>query len=173
MFSLVLVLLLAATGCAGGKGTFSSEIVDETGAYKVTADDAAKDSAVGSLGGGITISENQVLLVSPDLEKGSIQLRLLDSKGDVAFDEEISGRVLSTYDLDPGEYSIGATCNENGTTGTMLVVPEDKNEFEKQNETLDTALSSLNESDEDKTEETKTEKVEAEETKTEEVKIAE
>ena len=130
--------LLALAGCAG-KGTLSSAIDDGTGAYKVTASDAGKGSAVAS-SGGIVIGEGQILVASPDLSKGSLQLRLLDGAGKAALDEKMSGSVLSTYDFAPGEYAIGVTCNEDGTTGTLLVVAVDAAEFEQQNQDLESIL---------------------------------
>ena len=136
--ALACMLLLA--GCAG-RGTLSSAIDDETGAYKVTANDAGKDSAVVA-GGGVILEEGQILVVSPDLTKGSLQVRLVDGSNNVVLNEKVSGRVLATFDIAPGEYAIGVTCNENGTTGTLLVASVNVAEFEQQNQDLDAILKS-------------------------------
>ncbi|MBQ9057978.1 MAG: hypothetical protein IJ125_02210 [Atopobiaceae bacterium] len=141
-----LLCVVALGGCAG-KGTLSSAIDDETGAYTVTADDAGKGASVGSIGGGIEIEEGEILVASPDLSKGSLQMRLLDAGGEVVLDEKMSGHVLSTHELSPGDYSIGVTCNEDGTTGTLLLVATDAKEFEQQNQDLEAIMSQIGNSD--------------------------
>lgn len=133
--------VLALVGCAG-KGSLSDKIDDDTGAYTFTADDAGKGSAVGSFGGGIDIENGQILAVSPDLEKGSLQLKLLNEANETVLDENVTGRQITTYELGAGSYSISVACNEDGTTGTLLVVPVNADEFEKQNKDLEAALSS-------------------------------
>lgn len=135
-----LACMLLLSGCAG-RGTLSSDIDDQTGAYKVTASDAGKDSAVAT-SGGVIIEEGQILVVSPDLTKGSLQVRLVAGVDDVVLNEKVSGRVLSTFDIAPGEYAIGVTCNENGTTGALVIAPVNATEFEQQNQDLDAALKS-------------------------------
>lgn len=135
---LLVVGMFILAGCAG-RGSLSSDIIDETGAYKVTADDAGKGSAV-MASGGVTVKEGQIVVVSPDLQKGSLQLKLIDSSNKTVFDEKITGRVLDTHEFDFGEYAISVTCNEDGTTGTLLVVAVDAAEFEKQNQDLEAAL---------------------------------
>ena len=126
----LLVCVVAFGGCAG-RGSLSDEIDDATGAYVYKADDAGKGSAVASLGGGIDIKDGQVLVISSELEKGSLQVRLLDDDGEVVLEEEESGHASSTHELEPGSYSIGVTCNEDGTTGTMTVGPMNEDEVGK------------------------------------------
>ncbi len=122
MLVVALACIVVIAGCAG-QGYLKDEVDDATGSYKITASDAAKDSSIGSLGGGISIKDGQKLLVSPDLEKGSLQVRLLDAGSETVLDVEASGSAASTHELAPGDYSIGVTCNEDGTTGTLLVAP--------------------------------------------------
>lgn len=117
-------------GCAG-QGYLKDEIDDKTGGYTYTADDAGKGSAVASLGGGIDIKDSQVLVVDSKLDKGSLQLRLLDAAGEVVLDEKESGTAIAQHELDAGSYSISVTCNEDGTTGTLHVAPMNKDEAAK------------------------------------------
>lgn len=151
VLALALVLVLGLGSCKG-KGTFSSEIPEEGGAYKVIADDAPKGSAVASLGGGILIEEGEDLLVSPNLSEGSVQLQLINADSVTVIDLEVSGDVLSNYAVDPGDYSVSVTCLENGTTGTVLIFGEDPEELAKQNADLETALESLGMSTESESE---------------------
>lgn len=139
--ALVVAMCSFVLAACAGNGTLSSEIDDETGAYMVTADDAGKGTAVGSLGGGVEVGEGQLLVASPDLQKGSLQLRVLDGAGEVVIDEEQSGHVLSTHELEPGDYSVSVTCNEDGATGTLLLVAVDAVDFEAQNQDLEALLS--------------------------------
>lgn len=134
--------MLALAGCGGGKAVFSSDITDE-GLYTITAENAAKDSSVGMIGGGIIVEEGQVFAISPDLQKGSVQVVLLDASGEKALDETIDGRELKEFEIEAGEYSIGVTCRENGTTGTVLIAPVDAAELEKQNQDLEAALKAI------------------------------
>ena len=130
--------VLALAGCAG-RGTLSSDIIEETGAYKVVADDAAKDAAV-MASGAVIVEEGQVVVISPDLTKGSLKVKFMDAANETVFDEKVGGRVLSTYEFAPGEYAIAVTCLENGTTGSLVVASVDADEFEKQNQDLEKAL---------------------------------
>ena len=141
LMSLLLAGMLLLTGCAG-KGSLSSEIIDETGAYKVTANDAGKGSAV-MMSGGFVVEEGQIVAVSPDIKKGNLQVKLMDASGEVVLDEKVTGSVLETFELDPGDYAIAVACNENGATGTVLVVPVGAAEFEKQNQNLEAALAAM------------------------------
>ncbi len=69
----VLVLALALTAC-GAKGTMSAEDTEEGGGVKVTCERAGDGNAVN---GYVTIKEGQCLVLSPMLEKGSIQVRAI------------------------------------------------------------------------------------------------
>ena len=137
----LLLSALVLVGCAG-KGSLSSDLGDGDGAYKVTADDAGKGSAV-MASGGFVVEEGQIVVISPDMTKGNLQIRLLNASGDLVIDEKVSGHVLSTYEVASGDYGIAAVCNEDGATGTVLVVAVDKAEFEKQNQDLEAALAAM------------------------------
>jgi hypothetical protein len=92
---------------------------EETGAYVVNADNAAEGSTVASVGGGINVEKGQILVVSPDLRKGAMQLQLVNVRGETVFDEKVSGHVLDTYEIPVDTYSLVASCAVNGTTGTL------------------------------------------------------
>ena len=138
VISMLLMGVFALAGCAG-QGTLSSEILDDTGAYKVIANDAAKNSAI-KVDSLVTIEEGQLLLVSPDLQMGSLDVKLTSASGEVVFEEDVSGRVLDTYEVKPGKYDISVTCTTNGTTGVLVVNPVDAEEFAKQDAGLEAAL---------------------------------
>ena len=133
-----LACAVALAGCAGA-GSLQGEDADG-GACQVTADNAAKGAAYVSLGD-VEIAKGQLLVLSPVLQKGSLQVELFEDADEDALDQTVSGSVLSTYEVDPGSYSMRVTCAENGTTGTLLVHVMDAAEFERQNQALDAALS--------------------------------
>lgn len=136
--SVLIMGAFAMVGCAG-QGTLSSEIIDETGAYKVIADDAIKDSAI-KVDGLVEIEKGQLLLVSPDLQKGSLYVKLTNASGESAFEQDFSGRVLDTFEVTPGTYDISVTCSTSGTTGVLVLSTVDAEEFAKQDADLEAAL---------------------------------
>lgn len=149
--ALITLVALAAcmamlAGCAGnaGGGTLSSEVIAETGAFKVIADNADANSAVG-ISEGVTLKQGDVLLVSPDLTKGKLQVTITDKSGNTAFDAETSGRVLETHEIETGTYDITVACKQAGTTGALVVAAVNAEEFEQQDQDLEKALESLNE----------------------------
>lgn len=145
VFALVLACAMALSGC-GPKGTMSSDIDDNTGAYTVTTDNATTDMALGTTGG-IVVQAGQVLVISPELTSGSLQVKILNLEAPESdnplVDEKISGTELGVYELAPGDYGVGVNCAEDGTTGTMTIVAVDSAEFEKQNRNLDAVLSAM------------------------------
>ena len=136
----IAALACALTACTAQKSVFSDEIDEATGAFTVTADNGAKGSALGSVGGGATIEEGQVLVVSSNLTKGSVTVRLLDAAGDVAVEAKAQGAENQLFGLDAGEYSFGATCEEDGTTGTVIVVAVDEQAYNQAGGDLEKAL---------------------------------
>ena len=140
--ALALAMLVALSAC-GPKGTFGDEINDETGAITATAQNADKGSAVGATGG-IIVGENQTIVISPVMEKGSIQVKLMNAAGEAVLDEVASGKVLSTYTVAPGEYSFSFVCNANGTTGSVLICAVDTSVLEDQDAALAEILAQNN-----------------------------
>ena len=145
----VILLLLALTAC-GAKGTMSAEDNAETGGVDVVCQKAGDGTAVS---GYVTIEEGQCLVLSPNLEKGSIQIRAsmmereatasdLGIGDEVALDETVSGRVMSTYDLEPGEYMLGIIAKDN-PTGTLVILPYSVEDIQAQDEALAEELGQL------------------------------
>lgn len=140
-----LVLVLALTAC-GTSSSMSSDYDDETGAVKVVAENAAESY----VNGYVTVEEGQCLVVSPNLTKGSfdVQVSLMESEPtaedlgaaeEPTLEENVSGKVMSTYDLEPGEYMLGITARGNAT-GTLLIVPYSIQEMENENARLEEIL---------------------------------
>ena len=75
------------------------------------------------MGGGVEIEEGEVLVLTPDIEKGCLEIKIIDGSGETVFDETESGQGSSTHELEPGDYSMSVTVNENDTTGTLVVAP--------------------------------------------------
>ena len=136
-----LAMAMALTACAGS-GTLGDAIDEETGAITVTAKDAGKDSAVGA-SGGLVIGENQLLVISPNMQKGNLQVKLTNAAGTSPIDVEVGGTVLSTYQVEPGEYAFMITCKTNGATGTCVIVAVDAQEFAQQDAELNDKLAKL------------------------------
>lgn len=136
--------LAALAGCASnaGGGTLHSEFVAETGAFKVTADNVDANAAI-TVGGAVTIKKGDVLLVSPDLTKGKLQVTLTDKSGKTAFDKTLSGRILDTYEMDEGTYDITIVCKETGTTGSLLAIGANAAEYEQHDHELEEILGSM------------------------------
>ena len=137
-----LVLALALAAC-GSVGTMSAEDMEETGAVSVVCERAGDGTGVSSY---VTIEEGQCLVLSPDLEKGSIVVRALlmereattedlGTAEEPSLEETVDGRVMSTYDLEPGEYMLTFTSKDN-PTGTLLAVPYSRQEIEQQDADL-------------------------------------
>ena len=56
-----------------------------------------------------------------------------------ALDETVDGQVMSTYDLDPGEYMLTFTSKDN-PTGTLIAMSYSIQEMQEQNDKLEEAL---------------------------------
>ena len=142
----VLVLALALTAC-GSKGFMTAEDTAETGGVKVVCENAGDGTAVS---GYVTIEDGQCLVLSPNLDKGSIQVRAalmereattedLGTADELSLDETVDGKVMSTYDLEPGEYMLAFTSKGN-PTGSLIAVPYSIQEMQEQNDKLEEAL---------------------------------
>ncbi len=103
MLMAVLACVVAIGGCAG-RGSLSDEPDDATGGYTVKADDAGKGAAI---------------------------VKLTNAAGETVFEEKASGNASTVHEIEPGDYSMSVTCNEDGTTGTMLIAPMNKADAEK------------------------------------------
>ena len=150
VLSAVLVLALALTACGGAKGFMSAEDTEEPGVVKVVCENAGDGTGVN---GYVTIEEGDCLVLSPMLDKGSIQVRAmlmereattedLGTADEAALDETVDGKVMSTYELDPGEYMLTFTSKGN-PTGTLIAMPYSIQEMQEQNDQLEQALADL------------------------------
>ena len=137
--SVLLASVLALAGCAGGKGTLSAEVIAETGAFKIVASDAPNNAGIKSAGA-VTLKDGDALIVSPDLQKGSLQVTITSGSGTVVLDEKVDGRILDTYEVNPGTYDVEVTCKQAGTTGALVIAATNAAEFEKQNKDLEAVL---------------------------------
>ena len=145
--SLVLALALALTACGGAKGTMTAEPLEETDGVKVVMENAGDGTGVS---GNLTMEEGQVLVCSPDMEKGSAEVKIFEierepTADDMGIGEEpvlelfLDGRVMSDYELQPGDYMMFITSKDN-PTGTLLLFPESAEELQAQNESLAEAM---------------------------------
>ena len=141
----ILVLVLALAAC-GAPSSLTSDFDDETGAVKVVAENASESY----VNGYVTIEEGQCLVISPDLSKGSfdVQASVMEREAteqdlgvaeEPALEETVSGKDMSTYDLEPGEYMLGITARDKAT-GTMVIVPFSAQELESENARLEEVL---------------------------------
>ena len=137
------VLVLALVACSGQKSVFSDEIDDQTGVITITAENAGKGSSLGSLGGGIALGEDQALVVSSALDKGSVTIRVLGADDEVVIEATATGTNQDLYGFAPGDYSFGATCDEEGTTGTVVLAVVDETVYEQQGGDLEITLAQM------------------------------
>ena len=147
VLSAILVLALALTACGGAKGSMSAEDTEEAGVVKITCENAGDGTAVN---GYVTIEEGDCLVLSPMLDKGSIQVQAflmereataddLGTAEEAALDETVDGKVMSSYNLEPGEYMLTFTSKDN-PTGTLIAMPYSIQEMQEQNDKLEEAL---------------------------------
>ena len=147
ILSAVLVLALALTACGGATGSMSAEDTGDDGIVKIVCEKAGDGTGVT---GYVTIEEGDCLVLSPMLDKGSIQVQAflmereataddLGTAEEAALDETVDGKVMSSYDLDPGEYMLTFTSKDN-PTGTLIAMPYSIQEMQEQNDKLEEAL---------------------------------
>ena len=146
ILSAILILALALTAC-GAKGFLTAEDTGDDGIVKIVCEKAGDGTAVN---GYVTIEEGDCLVLSPVLEKGSIQVKAflmereattddLGTADEAALDETVDGKVMSTYDLDPGEYMLTFTSKDN-PTGSLIAMPYSIQDMQDQNDKLEEAL---------------------------------
>ena len=134
--------VLALSVCACGKGSFGNSIDDQTGAVVFKAENAGKGSTVGALGG-FKLEEGQGFVVDSKLEKGAAEVKLLDDSGNELFNIPISGEDTSLNGIASGDYSLGASITEDGTTGTITVVPVDEDVYNETGGDLEKTLAQM------------------------------
>lgn len=134
---------LALVGCtSAANSVFGVDVIEETGALKVTADNAEKDA---TLTMSLSVEEGSLALLSPDLQSGAIEVIFSDDSGsNVALDQTIDGRILSTYPIDPGDYKVTIICAKDGTTGTAVIATPNAEEVAQQDAALQEVLDKNN-----------------------------
>lgn len=126
----MLVLALALTACAGGTLGVDS---DGSGVHA-----KATGSAEGSATGNITITEGYGLCINHIVEKGTFHVKATGPDGAVVFDKDIKDNIADLVDVQPGEYKL--VISAKNATGTVDVIPYDKEAQAAADATLDEAL---------------------------------
>lgn len=139
--ALVLAIVVCLAGC-NSEHVLTLETIEETGAIKVTATNAGPDDQVTS---SITIEEGQVLLVSPVFDSGEMRVVLsrgsdIEDPANVALDLMVSGRVLDTYEMEPGDYTVSVIGTDSRATGSMVIFNPTAEEIAAQDASLAEAL---------------------------------
>ena len=63
----------------------------------------------------------------------------LGTADEAALDETVDGTVMSTYNLEPGEYMLTFTSKDN-PTGTLIAMPYSIQDMQEENDKLEEAL---------------------------------
>ena len=134
-----LVMSLAACAAQASFSLEELEYDDGTpGTYlKATAENGAEGTSI--LGSALTVGEGDVVVLSPVTESGSFHVTITSSdKQAVAYDDDVSGRVMFTIQLAPGTYDVSVAGNN--VTGYMTIAAHSAAEIAAQNESLGKAL---------------------------------
>ena len=152
---IAMIFLIMSLGACGRKTSLmEAEFNDETRGYEVTAENAEETVCTGS----ITVSDEECIAVSSDLEKGCIIVLAFpaedfegvsedgfaealsemseDDKEGAALRETISGNNVKVYPLAPGNYYIAFTTEKESTSGTLKAMPFSIEELKEQNKQL-------------------------------------
>ena len=152
---IAMIFLIMSLGACGRKTSLmEAEFNDETRGYEVTAENAEETVCTGS----ITVSDEECIAVSSDLEKGCIIVFAFpaedfegvsedgfaealsemseDDKEGAALRETISGNNVKVYPLAPGNYYIAFTTEKESTSGTLKAMPFSIEELKEQNKQL-------------------------------------
>lgn len=152
---IAMIFLIMSLGACGRKTSLmEAEFNDETRGYEVTAENAEETVCTGS----ITVSDEECIAVSSDLEKGCIIVLAFpaedfegvsedgfaealsemseDDKEGAALRETISGNNVKVYPLAPGNYYIAFITEKESTSGTLKAMPFSIEELKEQNKQL-------------------------------------
>ncbi|MBR2675924.1 MAG: hypothetical protein IKE28_03310 [Solobacterium sp.] len=135
--AMALLAVFLLTGCA--KETFELVRTD-TGVISASIKNGQKESSRSV--SAVEVDEDSVLVISPDFQKGEVNVVLKDATGNIGLNEVISGRVLSSYEVSPGFYDLTVTVRAK-TNGTLNIIVQSKEEFEAVNEALETELEKI------------------------------
>lgn len=138
-FVVTAVAVLVLVACGGGTLGVES---NDTGVHAV-----AEGSAEGSGSGDITIKEGYGLCINHIVNSGSFHVKATASDGKVVFDEDITNNIADFVDVEPGEYKLWISADN--ASGTVDVIPYDKEAQADADAKLDDALSQMGESAEE------------------------
>ncbi len=134
MLALVFACVLAACVKAS---SLTLEPLTEASGVRITAENAGADQAASSTGA-IIVTDGDVIIVSPCLDKGSFHLTMTEADGTVIFDDKVSGRVMFQTGAVPGTYDV--IVSGEGATGWMTVFATQADEITKEDVSLAEAL---------------------------------
>ena len=87
-----LALGMTLVAC-GGPSSYSQELLTEASGIKVTCENSKGDTALSE--GAIVVEENGIVVISPDLTKGSIHVKITSEDGKTTvYDDDADGRIL-------------------------------------------------------------------------------
>lgn len=134
---LVMVLVVGLAAC--GKHSLTLELLDEASGVRVTAENAGSDDIVSSEGA-ITVSDGDVIIISPCMDKGGFHLTITGDDGaTVVYDEDVDGRIWFQTGAVPGTYDV-AVSGTGGSTGWMTVFSASADDLEAEGQSLEEAL---------------------------------
>lgn len=138
-------LVLALGACAGGMLSLEELEYDDGsgGTYlKATAENGANGTESFSERA-LTVGEGDVIVLSPFTENGSFHVTITSSDDkSVAYEDDVSGRVLFSVGVAPGTYDVSVGANS--VTGSMTIAVRDSAELAAENESLAEALKESN-----------------------------
>ena len=152
---IAMIFLIMSLGACGRKTSLmEAGFNDETRGYEVTAENAEETVRTGR----ITVSDEECIAVSSDLEKGCMIVLAFpaedfegvsedgfaevlskmseDDKEGAALRETISGNNVKVYPLAPGNYYIAFITEKESTSGTLKAMPFSIEELKEQNKQL-------------------------------------
>lgn len=152
---IAMIFLIMSLGACGRKSSSMEAVFnDETRGYDVAAENAEETVCTGR----ITVSGDECLAVSSDLEKGCIIISAFpvedfegvsedgfakvlsemseDDEEKAALSETISGNNVEVYPLGPGTYFIAFITEKESTSGTLKAMPFNVEELQEQNKQL-------------------------------------
>ena len=133
-----LALALTLGACTSSSSAYAQYTLDDVSGIKVEAENADEDSSA-TTEGAITVEEGDTIVISPNIEKGSIHLTITSEDGKTTvYDDDVSGKVMFTQAAKPGVYNV--TTSGNGTTGEMTVFAQSQDELAKQDADLAEAI---------------------------------
>lgn len=135
--SAIFAFALGVTLVACDGSSYSQELLTEASGIKVTCENSTDDTALTEAA--IVVEENGTIVISPDLTKGSIHVKITSEDGKTTvYDDDADGRVMYTVAAEPGTYDVETTSN--GATGAMTVFAMNQEELAEQDEALADAL---------------------------------